>query len=331
VRKFVVMRLAGLVLVLLAMTLAIFLLRQVVPSDPAQAAVGPNAPESVVRLKRIELGLDKPVYTQYFDYLGNVVHGDFGTSTRTLAPVSEDIRTYLPASLELMLAAILVAAVLAATLALGQTLLRRSGFLRIILLGGASAPIFLIAELLLLFCWFKLAWLPGGGRTGLRDAPTGPTGLLTVDSVLAGRPDAFWDACLHLLLPAFTLALPMGVAVGRTLRSSLVGTLRQDYIRTARSKGLAEGQVLRRHALRNSATGALSMAGLQVGLLLANLLVVERIFAWPGLGAYTVESLGRSDLSAVLGVALVFGVIFIVTNTLVDLLQALADPRVALE
>jgi ABC-type dipeptide/oligopeptide/nickel transport system permease component len=331
VRKFVLMRLAGLVLVLLAMTLAIFLLRQVVPSDPARAAVGPNAPESVVRLKRIELGLDKPVYTQYLDYLGNVVQGDFGTSTRTLAPVSDDIRTYLPASLELMLAAILIAAVLAATLALGQTLLRRSGFLRVILLAGASAPIFLIAELLLLFCWFKLGLLPGGDRTSLADAPTGPTGLLTVDSVLAGRPDAFWDACLHLLLPAFTLALPMGVAVGRTLRSSLVGTLRQDYIRTARSKGLAEGNVLRRHALRNSATGALSMAGLQVGLLLANLLVVERIFGWPGLGSYTVESLGRSDLSAVLGVALVFGVIFIVTNTLVDLLQALADPRVALE
>jgi peptide/nickel transport system permease protein/dipeptide transport system permease protein len=331
VRKFVLMRLAGLVLVLLAMTLAIFLLRQVVPSDPARAAVGPNAPESVVKLKRQELGLDKPVYTQYFDYLGNVVHGDFGTSTRTLAPVSDDIRTYFPASLELMLAAMLIAAVLAGTLALGQTLLRRSGFLRVFLLAGASAPIFLVAELLLLFCWFKLGWLPGGGRTDLAGAPTGPTGLLTIDSVLAGRPDAFWDACIHLLLPAFTLALPMGVAVGRTLRSSLVGTLRQDYIRTARSKGLAEGSVLRRHALRNSATGALSMAGLQVGLLLANLLVVERIFAWPGLGAYTVESLGRSDLSAVLGVALVFGVIFIVTNTLVDLLQALADPRVALE
>jgi ABC-type dipeptide/oligopeptide/nickel transport system permease component len=331
VRKFVLMRLAGLVLVLLAMTLAIFLLRQVVPSDPARAAVGPNAPESVVKLKREELGLDKPVYTQYFDYLGNVVHGDFGTSTRTLAPVSDDIRTYFPASLELMIAAILVAAVLAAILALGQTLLKRSGFLRVVLLGGASAPIFLVAELLLLFCWFKLAWLPGGGRTSLPDAPTGPTGLLTVDSVLAGRPDAFWDACQHLLLPAFTLALPMGVAVGRTLRSSLVGTMRQDYIRTARSKGLTEGGVLRRHALRNSATGALSMAGLQVGLLLANLLVVERIFGWPGLGSYTVESLGRSDLSAVLGVALVFGVIFIVTNTIVDLLQALADPRVALE
>ncbi len=330
-RKFVLMRLLGLVLVLLAMTLAIFLLRQVVPSDPARAAVGPNAPESVVKLKREELGLDKPVYTQYFDYLGNVVHGDFGTSTRTLAPVSDDIRTYFPASLELMIAAILVATVLAAILALGQTLFKRSGFLRVVLLGGASAPIFLVAELLLLFCWFKLAWLPGGGRTSLSDAPTGPTGLLTVDSVLAGRPDAFWDACQHLLLPAFTLALPMGVAVGRTLRSSLVGTLRQDYIRTARSKGLTEGGVLRRHALRNSATGALSMAGLQVGLLLANLLVVERIFGWPGLGSYTVESLGRSDLSAVLGVALVFGVIFIVTNTIVDLLQALADPRVALE
>jgi ABC-type dipeptide/oligopeptide/nickel transport system permease component len=330
-RRFVLTRIAGLIVVLLAMTLVIFLLRQVVPSDPARAAVGPNAPESVVKLKREELGLDKPVYTQYFDYLGNVVQGDFGTSTRTLSPVSDDIREYLPASLELMIAAILVAAVLAAALALGQTLLRRTGFLRVALLGGASAPIFLVAELLLLFCWFKFGLLPGGGRTEIADAPTGPTGLLTVDSVLNGRPDVFWDACLHLLLPALTLALPMGVAVGRTLRSSLVGTLRQDYIRTARSKGLTERRVISRHGLRNSATGALSMAGLQVGLLLANLLVVERIFAWPGLGEYTVESLARSDLSAVLGVALVFGVIFIVTNTIVDLLQALADPRIALE
>ena len=241
-RKFVLTRIAGLIIVLLAMTLLIFLLRQVVPSDPARAAVGPNAPEEVVQLKREELGLDKPVYTQYFDYLGNVVQGDFGTSTRTLAPVSEDIRTYFPASLELMIAAILIAAVLAAALALGQTLLRRSGFLRVVLLGGASAPIFLTAELLLLFCWFKLDWLPGGGRTELADAPTGPTGLLTVDSVLAGRPDAFWDACLHLLLPAFTLALPMGVAVGRTLRSSLVGTTAPGLHPHGSFEGLGGGQ-----------------------------------------------------------------------------------------
>ena len=330
-RKFVLMRLAGLILVLLAMTLAIFLLRQVVPSDPARAAVGPNAPESVVKLKREELGLDKPVYTQYFDYLGNVVHGDFGTSTRTLAPVSDDIRTYFPASLELMIAAILVAAVLAAVAragpdaapALGLPARRPAGRrLRSHLPGRRAAAAVLLVQARL--AARRRAHQPA-------DAPTGPTGLLTVDSVLAGRPDAFWDACQHLLLPAFTLALPMGVAVGRTLRSSLVGTMRQDYIRTARSKGLTEGGVLRRHALRNSATGALAMAGLQVGLLLANLLVVERIFGWPGLGSYTVESLGRSDLSAVLGVALVFGVIFIVTNTIVDLLQALADPRVALE
>ena len=123
----------------------------------------------------------------------------------------------------------------------------------------------------------------------------------------------------------------MGVAVGRSLRSSLVGVLRQDYVRTARSKGLGEGTILRRHALRNASTGPLSMAGLQVGLVFANLLIVERIFAWPGLGLYTVQSLGQSDLTAVLGVALVFGAAYVVLNALVDLAQAWVDPRVTLE
>ena len=239
-RKFVLTRLAGLVLVLLAMTLAIFLLRQVVPSDPARAAVGPNAPESVVKLKREELGLDKPVYTQYFDYLGNVVHGDFGTSTRTLAPVSDDIRTYFPASLELMLAAIL-----------GRHRPRR---------GACTGPDAAPARGL-------PARVPAGGRVrshlpGRRAA----VAVLLVQARLAARrrahrprrradrpdraahhrlrargpPDAFWDACQHLLLPAFTLALPMVWRSGAPCCLAR-GTLRQDYIRTARSKGMTEG------------------------------------------------------------------------------------------
>jgi len=330
-RRFLLNRLAMMLVVLLAMTLVVFLLRQVVPSDPARAAVGPNAPPSAVEAARHVLGLDQPVYAQYINYLGQLLHGNLGTSTRTLNPVASDIAVYLPASLELIIFAILIAVAFAFALAFGQTLFKHSGFLRVLLLSGASAPIFLTAQLLLLLLWFKLGWLPSGGRTQVPDAPTGPTGLLTVDSLVNGRFDVLWDALAHLLLPALTLGLPMGVAVGRVLQSSLVGTLRQDYIRTARSKGLNGLQVVRRHALRNSATGPLAMGGLQVGLMLANILIVERIFAWPGLGLYTVESLGNSDLNAVLGIALVFGAAFIVVNTMVDLAQAIADPRVALE
>jgi len=196
--------------------------------------------------------------------------------------------------------------------------------------GGASAPIFLLALLLLLLFWFRLDWLPGSGRLSIRDFSTGPTGILTLDGILIGRLDVTWDALLHLILPGLALALPIAVAVGRTLRSSLVNVLRQNYIRTAYSKGLTDARVVIRHAFRNASTAPLAMIGLQVGLLFANILIVERIFAWPGLGLYTVQALGSSDLAAVLGVSLVFGGSYVVINAVIDLLQAWADPRVTL-
>jgi ABC-type dipeptide/oligopeptide/nickel transport system permease component len=329
--RFLLWRLVGLVVVLLTMTLTVFVLRQVIPADPARAAVGPNAPAAAVEAKRIELGLDRPLVEQFGSYLSRLAVGDLGESTRTLRPVRSDIAEFLPASLELVLAALLVGVLLALVLALAQVWFPRFWPVRLALLAGASAPTFLTALLLLLLLWYQLPLLPGGDRTLYADAPTGPTGLLTVDSILAGRPEVLWDAIQHLVLPALTLGLPVGVAVGRALRSSLVGVLRQDYVRTARSKGLSEGQVLRHHALRNAATAPLAMVGLQFGLVLAGLLVVERIYSWPGLGLYTVQALGQSDLTAVLGVALVFGVAYLVVNALVDLVQAWADPRTGLE
>ena len=329
--KFFLSRIAGLLIVLLAMTAVVFALRQVIPSDPARAAVGVNAPAEVVEAKRQELGLNDPVISQYGRYLRQLAQGDLGESTRTLRPVRSDIGDRLPASLELVAMAVLLAALLGPGLALLEALVPRPGPLRYLLAGGASAPIFLTGLLLLYVFWFKLKLAPGGGRTLYADAPTGPTGLVTVDALLDGRWLVAWDSIQHLFLPGLTLALPMSVAVGRSLRSSLQSVMSQDYVRTARSKGLPERDVLRRHALRNASTGPLAMAGLQVGLLFANLLIVERIFSWPGLGAYTVQALGGDDLTAVLGVALVFGAAYIVVNTLVDLAQAWADPRVALE
>lgn len=327
-RRFLLLRLAGLVVVLLTMTAVVFLLRQVVPGDPARAAVGPNAPASAVEAKRAELGLDQPLPVQYGRFLADLVRGDLGTSTVTRQPVVGDIADRIPASLELALAALLIAALLGPGLALLEALLRRPGPLRYVLAGGASVPIFLSGLLLLYVFWFRLGVSPGGGRSLFPDAPTGPTGLRVLDSLLAGRPLYAWDAVQHLALPALALALPMAVAVGRSLRSSLIGVLREDYVRTARSKGLTEGRVIARHALRNAATAPLAMAGLQIGLLFANLLVVERIFAWPGLGLYTVQALGGNDLTAVLGTSLVFGAGYIVVNAVVDVLQVWADPRV---
>jgi len=193
---------------------------------------------------------------------------------------------------------------------------------------GASAPIFLLALLGILLFYGHLGWLPATGQTSYANAPTGPTGLLTVDAVLHGRLGVLLDAWWHLVLPAFCLSVVPAVSIGRVLRGSLVSVLRQDYVRTARSKGLREDVVLLRHGLRNSLGPALAMTGLQAGLLLAGDVVVEEIFAWPGVGNYVAQSLPVGDFPAIAGVTIVFGVGYVAVNAAVDVLQRLADPRV---
>jgi ABC-type dipeptide/oligopeptide/nickel transport system permease component len=329
--RFVAWRTVGLVVVLVALTFVVFLLRSVIPIDPARVAAGPNAPLSEVQAIRVQLGLNKPILVQYWHYVQQLFHGNLGTSPITHNPVRSDIGQFLPASAELICFALVLALVLALGLALAQTLLPRSGWLRILLVGGASAPIFLTGLLGLYFLWYKLHWFPNGGRTDLGNPPTGPTGFLTIDGLLAGRPDVTVNALWHLFLPGLCLAIPASVAIGRQLRSSLYNVLREDFTRTARSKGLTEAQVVRRHGLRNAASAALSMTGLQIGLLFATILIVEPIFSWPGLGLYTVEALNQSDLTAVLGVAIVFGAAYVIINALIDVGQVLLDPRITLD
>ena len=329
--RFITWRLVGMVVVILSMTFIVFLLRSVVPSDPARAALGSSAPLAAVRAERVALGLNHPLWQQYRHYLGQLLHGNLGLSVTTLNPVRSDIATALPASLELLLAAAILAIVMAVVLATVQGLLRGTSVFSHAMVAAGSAPIFLTGLLMTYIFWFRLGWFPSSGRTSIADPPTGPTKLLVIDGLLHGRPGVTVNALEHLALPALTLALPMSVAIGRTLRSSIVGVLRQDYIRTARSKGLTEFKILVRHVLRNASTAAISMTGLQIGLLFANLIIVEQIFGWPGLGLYLSEALSRSDLNATLGVALLFGVTYIVINALVDVLQAVADPRVSLE
>lgn len=323
---FLLKRLCGLVAVLFLMTLVIFLLQEVVPADPARAAVGPNAPRAQVEAKRLELGLDKPVLVRFGLYLGRLAQGDLGTSIRTRHPVALDIASALPASLELLATGLILGIVLGLVLAFSYDLPVLGAPIRAVLIGSASAPVFLTAMLLVILFWFRLGWLPGSGRTGIAGI-AGPTGLLVPDALMAGRLDGVADALSHLALPALTLALPMGVAVGRTLKSSMIAVLRQTYIRTARSKGLSEPRIVLRHVLRNAAQAPLAMVGLQIGLVSSNLLIVERIFGWPGIGLYAVQATGGSDLPAVLGVSLVFAVIYIVLNMGIELVQGLIDPR----
>jgi ABC-type dipeptide/oligopeptide/nickel transport system permease component len=319
----------GAVVVLLVMSFIVFTLQSMIPADPARAVVGPNAPPETVEAMREQLGLDDPVVVQYGRFLSRLVQGDLGTSVRTRQPVSDDIRQFLPATLELGLASIALGVGLAGVMAALQFLVRGSGGIRLAMVGVGSTPIFLSALLLAYFFWFRLDWLPGAGRLSDRDF-AGPTGFNVIDGILVGRPDVTADALLHMILPALALALPIGIAVGRSLNGALHDVMTQAYVRTARGKGLGETKVLLHHGLRNAATAPLSMLGLQIRLLFGSLLVVERIFGWPGLGLYTVQAFASADLPAVLGVALVFGALYILVNTLIGIGQSIADPRINL-
>jgi peptide/nickel transport system permease protein/dipeptide transport system permease protein len=326
---YLIRRAGGLVGVLLVMSFGFFCLQNLVPADPARAIAGPLAPAATIEEVRHQLGLDQPVIVQYGRFLARVAHGDLGTSVRTRQPVTADVAKYLPASLELGLAALLIGVVLAGLLAVLQYAIPRSGIVRLLVVGAGSAPIFLSALLLLYIFWFRLGWVAGGGRLSTRHF-SGPTGLNVIDGLLAGRPDISLDALSHLILPALALALPIAVAVGRSLSGALHDVMQQAYIRTARGVGMGEIGVVLKHALRNAASAPLAMVGLQVGLLFGNLLIVERVFAWPGLGLYGVQALTTGDLPAVLGVSLVFGAIYIVANIAIEIGQSVADPRIGL-
>jgi peptide/nickel transport system permease protein len=323
-------RLLALVAVLLGLSVIVFALQALIPSDPVRAIVGASASPAVVAAKSHELGYDKPLPVRFEKFMGRMAHGDLQDSLRTRNPVADDLRTFAPATLELAL----VAAALAVAMGVGLGLLLTSGWraaraARLILIGGASVPSFLVALLAILLFYSALHLLPASGRVDSKFIiEDGPTRLLLIDSLLHGQPNVFFDAIKHLIMPAMTLALVPALAIARTLDSSLTQVMREDYVRTARSKGLRERTVVVRHALRNAAGPTLTMGGLQFGLLLGGVVVVEQIFAWPGLGLYLDQSIGYSDFPAITGTTILLGTAYIVVNFLVDLAQAWADPRI---
>jgi peptide/nickel transport system permease protein len=323
-------RLVALVAVLVGLAVIVFLLQAVIPADPARAMVGASAPASVVAAKRHQLGYDKPLPQRFLDYADRLLHGDLQESLRTRNPVSTDLASFAPATLELAL----MAAAIAAVLGIGLGLMIVSGgrlarLLRIVLIGGASVPTFLTALLAILLFYSTLHLLPASGRVSdTLVVPGGPTKLLLLDSLVHGEPNLFWSALTHIIMPAFTLALLPALAIARTLATSCEQVMREDYIRTARSKGLSERAVLLRHALRNASGPPLTMSGLQFGLLLGGVVVVEQIFAWPGLGLYLDQSIRYADFPAITGTTLLLGTAYVLVNFFVDLAQAWADPRI---
>jgi peptide/nickel transport system permease protein len=324
-------RLLATVPILLFLTLVVFLLNDASKLDPARAKLGAGARPAQLAAVRHELWLDRPLPARFLHYDEQLLQGNLGDSLVTHRPVAEDLRSALPATIELTVAAGLLAVVLALVIGISSGLASRgSTAFRYMMIAGASLPVFLVALGGIYIFYGKLNWLPATGQTSYPDAPTGPTQFLLIDSLLAGEPAVFWDAVQHLILPAVSLAIVPAVAVGRILRSSMFENLDSDYVRTARAKGLAERGVIIHHVLRNSLTPALAMLGLQLGIMFSADVVVESIFAWPGIGQYAAQSIPEGDFPVIGAVTLIVGAAYVLINAFVDVLQGVADPRIEL-
>lgn len=316
---------------LLGITLVVFVLSHVVPGDPARLAAGPQARIEQVESVRREYGLDKPLPEQYFIYIRNLLRGDLGKSLQSRRAVLEDLRDYFPATLELTLAATFLAVtggILLGILSAVEKNRLLDHIARIFSLTGVSMPVFWLGIVLVLIFYRQLNWLPFGGR--LDPALTPPphiTGLYTLDSLLSGNFVALWSSIRYLILPAITLAYNSLAVVSRMTRASLLEVLQEDYVRTARAKGLIERLVLFRHALRNALIPVITIIGLQFGGLLSGAFLVEIIFSWPGLGTYAMKAILFLDYNGIIGVTILTAIVFMVTNLAVDLLYVVIDPR----
>lgn len=330
----IIRRLLLLIPMLVGVTLLLFIVSHLVPVNPIAVILPEKAlekPEAVeAAIKR--WGLDKPLHVQYLVYLKNLAQGDLGVSFKTKNDVSQDIITFLPATVELGIASFIFAVLLG--LPLGIIAALKAGkfadhFTRVFALLGASVPPFWSGLIVLFLFYYKIEIFPGPGRIDARMiAPETVTGFFTVDSLIAGDVQAFWSSVHHLLLPAmilgwFTLAL-----MARITRSAMIEVLEMDYIRTARAKGQKERIILIRHALRNALIPLVTILGLAFAGLMGGAIMTETIFSWPGIGRYAVMASVNLDYPAVMGVTLVIAVMYISMNLIVDLLYAVIDPRI---
>ena len=269
---------------------------------------------------------------QFWHYLTHAVKGDLGQSSVTRTPVLSDLTQFLPVTLELLFVALIFTVIIGFFMGLATAQgWRGSGVLRVMMVSGASVPVFLACLLGMLVFYRWLNILPVTDQTSFVDAPTGPTHFLLIDSLLAGRPEVFFDDLYHLVLPAFCLALTPAAAVGRVLRSSLEATQRADHTRTARAKGLGEKRILIVHSLRNSVGPVFALIGLQLAVMVGNCILVELIFARPGIGQLTVGAVSTQDLPVLQGVVLVASLAYVTVNFLVDIAYPFIDPRVLVD
>ena len=326
-------RVGWMLLIFLTITLITFVLSRVIPANPAVFVAGYGASQAEVRAIGHQLGLDQPLPVQYERYMVGLAHLDLGNSIRTGRPVGNDLKTYLPATLELITISFVVYLLIA--LPLGILAATRRGRAADLLARGISmvasaAPIFWIAMILQVVFFSYLGWFPLGGRIDIREVPPPTvTGFYTVDSLLAGNLPLFSSVARHLVLPVVTIVLSQLAIGARLIRSTMLQELGKPYVRTARSKGLRERQVIGRHVVRNALNPVVSMAGIQLGYLFAWIILVETIYQWPGIGLYAFESFAALDYSPIMALTLVGSFAFVVINLVTDLIYPLLDPRIS--
>ena len=332
--RFIGKRLIYLVIMLIGVATLVFILTKLIPGDPVTANLSQRAlsdPEIVAAYK-LRYGLDKPLITQYLYYMRNLLQLDLGTSIRTGNGVLAELGRCFPATIELALWSIVIASVLGIFFGIISAIKRNSVIdqvVRAISVTGVSVPSFWLALLVLFFFYYKLHLMPGPGRLGTGfTPPVTVTGLYVIDALLEGDLPKTVDAIRHLILPSCVLAaFTMGL-ITRTTRSNLLDVMSTDYIRTARAKGLSRSRLIVRHALGNALIPVLTVIGLGLGNLLGGMVLVETIFNWPGVGQFAYQSVMSADFPAIIGVALLIALNYMVINTVVDILYGVIDPRV---
>jgi peptide/nickel transport system permease protein len=334
--RLIARRLVSAVPSLVAVVVVTFLLTRALPGDPAAYFAGPAATPQAIEQVRKQLGLDRSLPVQFLAYLGDLAHGNFGTSLTTGQKVSDDILSRLPASIELTLCGLILALVVA--IPLGVAAATRPGSwidhgARMISTAGVSLPVFFTGLLLVYVFYYLLGWAPAPlGRLDLfSTAPPAVTGLLLVDCLIAGDLETFHAAAAQLVLPAATLGLFSVAPLARMTRASMLGVLSSDFVRTARASGLSSYTVLVTYALRNALLPVVTTLGMVFSFLLGANVLVEKVFAWPGIGSYAIEALIASDYAPVQGFILTMAVMYVGLNLSIDLLYGVIDPRVRIE
>lgn len=329
--RYILKRLLLLIPVLLGVLIVVFIVLRVFTNDPAAMMLGQHATAAQVEALRHQLGLDQPLYVQFGTYLWQILHGDFGRSLMTKTPVIQEIAARFPATIELALVAIVLATFFGLIMGVVAAVKQNSFWDYFTMLGalvGVSMPIFWLGLLLIILFSVIMGVLPPAGRIDIGLEPVHITGLYLLDSLMTGNWAAFQSAFKHLILPAVALASYSTAIIARMTRSTMLEVIRQDYIRTARAKGLPERVVVYKHALRNAMIPVITVIGLQMGALLGGAVLTETVFSWPGLGSRLVDAILAADYPMVQGTVIIIATVFVVVNLIVDIIYAFLDPRI---